>query len=356
MTVSATPSQASPWTFAASTVPGAGWDDFVTARPAASVYFFSGWALLARDVFGHRPYFLEARDATGALVGILPFIQQKSLLGNFATSLAFFNYGGVLCDDPHVAQPLMERARQLAQDAGCAYLELRDVQPRTGAWITRTDKVSMVLDLPDTFAALSQQLGSKLRSQAKRTEREEPAVRIGGAELVGDFYAVFASNMRDLGTPVYPRRFFDAILQRFAPQCRVIVIDRRGRPAAAGFVVMHNRRAEIPWAACLADAKPLGFNMKLYWEVLTFVTAQGCTSFDFGRSTIDAGTYKFKKQWGAKPVQLYWHRWERRAQSAAAGAPGKEGRFMKHATAIWQRLPVPVANFLGPIVSPGLPW
>ncbi|HEY4342401.1 MAG TPA: FemAB family XrtA/PEP-CTERM system-associated protein [Steroidobacteraceae bacterium] len=349
--------RALPRTIAVLSNPSADWDEFVTAHPDASVYLLSGWALLAREVFGHPVFFIEARDAAGTLVGVLPMVQQKSLLlGNFATSLPFFNYGGALCAGDDIAAEMMQRGRALGQELGCSYVEFRDAQPRPGDWIRRTDKVSMVLQLPDTFAKLSQQLGSKLRSQAKRADREEPAVRIGGVELVDDFYAVFASTMRDLGTPVYPRKFFPALLRRFPEYCRIIVVDCRGKPAAAGFVVTYNGHAEIPWAACLGEAKPLGFNMKLYWEVLTFVVGQGCSSFDFGRSTIDAGTYKFKKQWGAEPVQLHWHRWEKHAKHDGAHASSGGGKVTDLLSQVWRRMPVQIANRLGPLISPGLPW
>src|SRR5690606_22713879 len=115
------------------------------------------------------------------------------------------------------------------------------------------------------------------------------------------------------------------------------------------------QRAEIPWAACLAEAKPLGMNMKLYWEVLRLSVSRGCTSFDFGRSTVDSGTYRFKKQWGAEPVQLHWHRWARNARPEA-GDGGAGGRAMRIATSLWRRLPLPLANTLGPLVAPSLPW
>lgn len=336
--------------------PSAQWDAFVHARPQASVYLLSAWPLLAREVFGHAAYFLEAEDVNGTLLGVLSLVRQKSfLLGNFMTSLPFFNYGGALSDHDEVALALMTRAQQLAMELGCSYLEFRDAQPRPGAWSVRKDKVSMVLQLPESFAKLSQQLGSKLRSQVKRVDREDSSVQVGGAELVDDFYEVFAENMRDLGTPVYPKRFFKALVERCAQHCHVLVVRRAGKPAAAAFLVIYNGFAEIPWAACLSSAKPLGFNMKLYWEVLSFVVERGCTQFDFGRSTIDAGTYKFKKQWGAQPVQLYWHRWQRNAPKGGA-EPMKESRVMRYATQIWQRLPLPIANALGPLVSPALPW
>jgi serine/alanine adding enzyme len=337
--------------------PGAGWDEFVRARPAASIYLLSGWSLLARDVFGHQAFFVESRDAAGGLNGVLPLVRQKSLLfGDFLTSIPFFNYGGALADTPEITLALMEQARAHAQTLGCRYLELRDAEPRPGEWRVRTDKVTLVLDLPENFEALSKQLGSKLRSQVKRVERETPSVRVGGAELLDDFYALFCRTMRDLGTPVYPRRFFAGILERFRDECVVVVVDRAGQPAAGAFLVIANGAAEIPWAACREDAKPAGFNMKLYWEVLRVVAERGCRRFDFGRSTADSGTYRFKLQWGAKPLQLYWHRWERGASSSEAPKPAAEGGLMRRATAVWKHLPLGVANTLGPIVSPSLPW
>lgn len=335
--------------------PSADWDDFVLNRPGASTYFQSGWPLIARDAFRHRTFFIEARGPQGQLAGVLPLVQQRGLLGNFVTSIPFFNYGGALATDTAVRVALMSRARELAQELGCAYLELRDVNSEAPGWRTRTDKVSMILQLPATMDELSRRLGSKLRSQVKRADRENAVVRSGGIELLDDFYRVFAANMRDLGTPVYPKRFFRAILERFPALTTILVIDHQGKAAAAAFLVMDRGQAEIPWASCLASAKPLGFNMKLYWEVLALVISRGCQSFDFGRSTLDSGTFKFKKQWGAEPLQLHWHRWER--NPAPEGSAGmKDGGLMQRATAIWQRLPLPVANFLGPLVSPGLPW
>ncbi|HEY0941126.1 MAG TPA: FemAB family XrtA/PEP-CTERM system-associated protein [Steroidobacter sp.] len=337
--------------------PGEDWDGFVRSHPAASVYALSGWSRLAQDVFGHRAYFIEARDAAGTLRGVLPLVHQKSLIfGGFLTSVPFFNYGGAVSASSQVSAQLMEAARALAIELSCKYLEFRDVEPRAGQWLVRTDKVSMILDLPGDAALLAKQLGAKLRSQIKRVDRESPAVRCGGVELLDDFYDVFCRNMRDLGTPVYPRKFFAAILERFPDLCQLVIVDRGNRPAAAGFLVFSNGRAEIPWAGCRQDDKPAGFNMKLYWEVLTAAIARGCTQFDFGRSTMDSGTYRFKKQWGARPLQLYWHRWEREPQGQQAARPAAEGRIMQYATAVWQRLPLPVANALGPLVSPSLPW
>lgn len=337
--------------------PGADWDPFVMQIKDASLYHLSGWTELAREVFGHRTLFVKARDASGSLVGVLPVIQQKSrLLGNFATSVAFYNYGGALTAGPEVARQMMLRASEVAEKLGCRYLEFRDTQSRPGEWAMRKDKITLQLSLPESFEALSKRLGAKLRSQVKRAEREGVRCRTGADDLLDDFYSVFAENMRDLGTPVYPKRFFEAILRRFAPYCQLVVIDCDGEPAAAAFLTFWQGRGEVPWASCRAKAKPLGLNMKLYWELLALSVSRGCTLFDFGRSTVDSGTYRFKRQWGAQPVPLYWYRWERQPSAAESPQGEDKGKVMELATAIWQRLPLPIANTLGPLISGALPW
>ncbi len=337
--------------------PSTDWDDYVTRITNASLYHLSGWTEIAGEVFGHRTIFVESRDGSGSLLGVLPLIQQRSwLLGNFATSLAFFNNGGALTANPAIAQQLMIRAMEAAEEFGCQYLEFRDTQPRPGDWTLRTDKLTLQLDLPATFDALSKQLGAKLRSQVKRAEREAVESRTGTLQLLDDFYTIFAENMRDLGTPVYPKRFFAAILKRFEPHCQLVVIDWRGKPAAAAFLVFWHGHAEVPWACCRAEAKPLGLNMKLYWELLSQAIDRGCTLFDFGRSTVDSGTYRFKLQWGARPVPLYWYRWERGGRGRGSSEAGEKGAVMRMATAVWQRLPLSIANRLGPLISGALPW
>jgi FemAB-related protein (PEP-CTERM system-associated) len=338
-------------------VPGSDWDAFVTGCPDSSIYHLSGWTEIAREVFGHRGLFLESRDSSGSLTGVLPVIRQRSwLLGNFATSLAFFNYGGAVTADPVVAQQLMIRASEAAEALGCQYLEFRDVQPRPGEWARRTDKVTLRLDLPDTTEALSKRLGSKLRSQVKRAEREGTECRTGTVALLDDFYSVFAENMRDLGTPVYPKRFFEAILRRFEQHCQLVVIESQGEPWAAAFLVFWRDCAEVPWASCRARAKPLGANMKLYWELLSLAIGRGCRSFDFGRSTVDSGTDRFKRQWGAEPMPLHWCRWERQGSGHEVSTGERTGKAMQVATAIWQHLPLGIANTLGPLISGALPW
>jgi len=337
-------------------VPGRDWDEFIHGQRDASVYMLSGWPLIAREVFGHDAWFLEARDADGVLIGTLPVIQQRSVVfGNFATSIAFFNCGGAIAERDEVARQLVIHACEAARERKCRYLELRNARPQAAGLALRTDKVTMVLDLPETFDLLAKTLGSKLRSQVKRAEREGASARIGGIDLLDDFYQVFAENMRDLGTPVYPKEFFSQILLCYGDFCRIVVIDADGVPGAAGFLVTWRGRTEVPWAACRARFKRVGLNMKLYWELLSAAIGRGCREFDFGRSTVDSGTFRFKLQWGATPRPLYWCRWRDR-ESDAAVRPEAEGRLMRHARRAWQSLPLRLANIIGPHISGSLPW
>lgn len=330
------------------------WDAFLAGQGDDCVYHRARWVRFAGEVFGFDPCFLQARDAAGRLVGALPLVHQRSrLFGSRLVSLPFFNYGGAIAGEAGVRERLVAESAALARRTGAPVLEIRDRAPLDGV-ATRLDKVAMLLDLPPTFEALSKQLGSKLRSQVKRAERVSPGIVVGGAELVREFYAVFAPTMRDLGTPVYPVRFFSALMAACGADARIVIVRARSVPAAAGLLVRHGDVMEVPWAASAREFRADAVNMRLYWELLRNSIEAGCRRFDFGRSTVDAGTYRFKAQWGARPVQLHWL-YPLEPAGMPPAAPGS-GRAVRLAQAVWTRLPTPVANAVGGIVSPGLPW
>jgi len=331
------------------------WDAFVAAHPATSAYHHAAAVSIGRDAFGLRCTFLSARDAQGALVGVLPLVEQSSFaFGRYLTSVPFFTYGGVLANDDAIAVELAKHAGELGKERRAAHVELRHTAPIQGLdFADRQDKVSMVLPLPATVEALSKQIGSKLRSQIKRAERENPQVRWGGAELLDDFYSVFSASMRDLGTPVYPRKFFDVVQRAFGGSSDVLTISVDGTAHAAAIIVKHGNRIEVPWAACSPQGKPMALNMRMYWEMLKLSVERGAQAFDFGRSSPDSGTYKFKAQWGAQPWQLHWHYW------LPAGAPvpklNNSNPKFQLATRMWSRLPLWCANAIGPLISRSLP-
>lgn len=334
--------------------PPDGWDRFVESQPSCSAYHRAAAVQIARSAFGLPVYFLAARR-NERIVGILPLVEQSSwAFGKFLVSVPFFTYGGVLASDSASAMALVRRATELARERGADHVELRHSEPAPALELpARLDKVSMVLPLPDSEAALGKQLGSKLRSQIKRAEREEPDVVWGGVELLPEFYSVFSRGMHELGTPVYPKKFFDVTCAALASLISVLVIRTHGKVAAAGIVLRHGRRLEVPWAAATPEAKRAAINMRMYWEMLAAATRWGMTSFDFGRSTVDSGTYRFKAQWGAQPVQLHWHYWLPQGRSIPQLNPHNPKYAL--ATAAWKRMPLWCANFLGPYIVRNLP-
>jgi len=218
----------------------------------------------------------------------------------------------------------------------------------------KTSKVSMRLELPGKPEELWKTFSSKLRSQAQRPMREGMYARLGREGSLDDFYAVFARNMRDLGTPVYSKEFFRNILRELPDSTWICtVFTKRREPVAAGFLIGFKDLLEIPWASSLRNHNRYSPNMLLYWSVLQFACEKGYRVFDFGRSTPGEGTYKFKEQWGAKPMQLYWHYWMRNG----GPLPELNPRNKKYRLAIevWKRMPVSLTKLLGPAIVKNLP-
>ena len=328
------------------------WDAFIAAHPRSSLYHTWRWSGLPGDVFGFAVHRLVQRDASGRLAGVLPLVMQTSpFFGRRLVSLPFFNYGGPLGSSDDVERSLLGQAADLAQREKAKILEIRDTVPRDG-FAVRDDKVTVELELPENPPELSKSLGSKLRSQVRRADREEPAVQLGGVELLAEFYPVFATTMRDLGTPVYPRRFFEHLLGTLAADCSIVVVRLHGRPAAAALLTHFRDRTEIPWAASLHELRSTSVNMRLYWECMQHAIERGSRVFDFGRSTVDAGTHRFKLQWGGQSRPLYWAY----PLESTVSVPGPEGGLRDRAQRTWSRLPLGIANRLGPLISPGLPW
>ena len=329
------------------------WDAFVKQQAGASVYHLSGWRKVCQSAFGHECPYLMA-EVAGELVGVLPLVRLKSrLFGHFVVSMPYFNYGGALCQSEAARQALLEAATELAQRDGCSHMELRDTSSLPG-WPARTDKVAMWLTLPESVEALWQRLGSKVRAQIKKSREAQLSFSFGGAELLDDFYRVFAIHMRDLGTPVYSKRFFATIL-RDGPGQPVLVVgrDKQGKPVSVAMLLRFGQRMEVPWASTLRSAHGANANMALYWQLLSYACEQGCQQFDFGRSTQDAPTHRFKKQWGAQPVQLHWHYW----LASGGELPQLNPNNPKYrlAISVWQRLPVWLTKLIGPPIVRNLP-
>ena len=284
------------------------WDDFVDSVDEAESYHPYEWRRVFERVFGHNCIYLIARDTSGCVCGVLPLVQLNSLMfGNFLVSVPCFNYCGTLTASAAVRDELVASASHIAKELGASHVELRHRSEIIVDLPYRDDKVAMRLALPATSDELWQRFPSKLRAQIRRPTKEGATSEEGGAELLDDFYAVFSRNMRDLGTPAFPKSLFREMCSSFPDSTRIFVVRLDGKPCAAGITYGFRDRLEIPSASSLREFNRVSVNMLLYWRVLQYAVREGYRTFDFGRSTVNAGTYRFKRQWGAEPEQLRWH-------------------------------------------------
>jgi len=330
------------------------WDPYIHKCPSASGYHLIGWRRIIEQSFGHRTIYLLARDEQGHPRGVLPLVLLSSkMFGRFLVSVPFVNYGGVLFDDEQAKGHLIQAAIEQAGLLRAKHIELRHEQSYDIQWSLSRRKVSMRLELPKDFELLWKQFPSKLRSQIRRAQKEGMAVRFGDLDCLDDFYAVFARCMRDLGTPVYSKRFFRTIIETFPKECRICSVTLNGMPLAAAFLYRFRSTLQIPWAASDKRYNRLSPNMLLYNAVLEHACNESFRVFDFGRSSPESGTYRFKQQWGAQPHQLYWHYWVENGHETPQLNP--ENPKYEFAIRLWRQLPLPVANWLGPHIVKYLP-
>jgi len=330
------------------------WQAYVGAHRAATGYHDWAWLEVIARSFGHEPVALVAERAgagTTRLAGVLPLIHIRSrLFGRSMTSLPFLNYGGVLADASGVERALVDAAHAAAAERGCRHVELRHIERRFADLPCRQHKVAMHLELVE---GLWDRFDRKVRNQVRKARKSGLEAERGGAGLLDEFYRVFARNMRDLGTPVYARRFFDEVLGAFPDRTQVIVVRREGEPVAAGISYRSRDMVEVPWASSVREYNALCPNHLLYWTIIEAAAADGCRVLDFGRSTPGEGTFKFKEQWGAIPVPLTWEYVLLQGERVPDQSP-KNPKF-RLAIATWQRLPLWVANMAGPRIVRGIP-
>ncbi len=383
------------------------WDTYVYNHPRATLYHLSGWKNIIEKTYGHKTYYLMAiREPDGSqltahssqltasdlsaisyelnVIGILPLVHLKHFLfGNSLISIPFFDLGGILSDDNETEKALLSKAIKLGQDLKVKNIELRHIEPLT--WLkessklttpwwnksngipqgrqsskcspmgyqlsatscfTRSHKVRMLLSLPESSEMLMKSFKAKLRSQIKKPMKEGLYRKVGGLELLEDFYQIFVVNMRDLGSPVHSKKLMKNVLEEFPEKAKIVVVYKEDQPLACSFVVGLKDTLENPWASALREYSRLSPNMLLYWTMLEYGCDNGYAYFDFGRSSPDEGTYKFKEQWGAKPSPLHWHYIFPNGKSVDTEISEKS-KFDK-AIHYWQKLPVSISKIIGP--------
>jgi FemAB-related protein (PEP-CTERM system-associated) len=329
----------------------ASWDEFVFADRDATFFHRAGWRNIFDEIFRLRSYYLIAeRDAQ--IVGVLPLVHQKTLLfGNALIAAPFCVEGGTLAIDAEARHALDQAATDLMTKTGASYIEFRSRKASRPGWQVKND----------LYATFSRPISSDDNANLLAIPRKQRAVlrkALGGAlasevdSAPDRLFRVYSQSVRNLGTPMFPRQYFAALRRIFGEDCDITIILDKGEPVSAVMNFYFKDTVMPYYGGGTRAARRSGANDFLYWEVMRRAAQRGCRAFDFGRSKAQTGAFAFKKNWGFEPRWLEYEYWLR----PDTQIPSKNPSNPKYSLFIeaWKRLPLPLANRLGPLLIRGL--
>jgi FemAB-related protein (PEP-CTERM system-associated) len=342
------------------------WNAFVEAQPGAQLGHAAEWAGVLSRAYGVEVLAFAARDGAGAIHGILPLARFRGLMGRRELiSLPYLDAAGILASHPEAERALLGAAFAEARAWGAAAVELRTLAPGADAGATEAaapdaggqggeaaapHRVDLRLELEADEEAQWSAVRAKVRNQTRKATREGLVLgEATGLDALDAFYDPFCRNMRDLGSPVHGRALFAEILHGFGPAAHVITCHGGAESVGGLFAIRFAGTVNVPWASTLRSERKRCPNNLIYWEALRWAVAQGAKTFDFGRSPVGEGTWRFKKGWGAEEVPLDWRRFDGQGRSVALRAAGDDPKLQR-LSEMWTRLPVGLTRVVGPPV------
>jgi FemAB-related protein (PEP-CTERM system-associated) len=338
----------------------AAWDAFVTAHPDGSFFHRAAWAGVIAAAFRHRTDYLFA-EQDGAISGVLPLVHMRTLLfGNTLVSTPFCVTGGPLARDAASRAVLLDRARDLMRGLGASALELRtprapdaneDWPAYPEGWQVRDDLYcGFRRKIAPDHEANMQAIPRKQRAMVRKGIANGLSATQGRS--LDPFFRVYAESVRNLGTPMFPRRYFRLLLDAF-PDCSDITTVHDGGIPIAAVLNFYFRDEVLPYyGGGTRLARNRAANDFMYWQVMRQAADRGCRVFDFGRSKIGTGAYDFKRNWGFVPQPLAY----RYLLAPGAKVPDHNPLNPKYRLfiAAWRHLPLGVANLIGPHIVRGV--
>ncbi|HEY8610228.1 MAG TPA: FemAB family XrtA/PEP-CTERM system-associated protein [Roseomonas sp.] len=328
------------------------WDAFVRAQPEATFFHLSPWRRVIEDAFRHRTHYALA-EQDGAVVGVLPLARMRTLLfGDLLASTPFCVYGGPVTATPEAATALEEHAIALQRSTGAACLEFRRLHRPDPGWDQR----------PPLHWTFRRAITGDAEADMKAIPRKQRAMVRKGIQNgltsvsnsdIDTLHRVYAESVRNLGSPVFPRRYFRLLAEAFPDAHDVTTVLHEERPVAS-VLNFHFREEVLPYyGGGTAAARNLAANDFMYWEVMRRAGAErGARLFDFGRSKTGTGAFAFKRNWGFEATPLHYGYRLRPGATLKENNP-KNPKFQP-VIAAWRRMPLPLANLLGPPLVRGL--
>ncbi|NIR68377.1 FemAB family PEP-CTERM system-associated protein [candidate division KSB1 bacterium] len=330
------------------------WDGFVSRHPRANMYHLMGWKTVFESVFGYSSYYLMAENSEGQVTGMLPmFLMTDIFRRRYLISNPFSNFAGICSDNQEAEDELLQAAQNLAHELNVRYVEFRQMKHKlNGGLSTKESFVTLMLELPQNAEVSWKAISSRNRNKIRKAEKNGLQTDFGMQHLQS-FYKLYAKNMKFLGTPVFPYAMFEQVAQVFDKQTELLVLKLNGEPVAGMFMFKFKDTISEPWVASLRAYNKIYVNNLLYWQAISYACSRGFKRFDFGRSTKDSGTHRFKQQWGAEPIQLHYQYYLNQAREIPA-VDANNNKYQKIVD-VWKRLPLTVTNFVGPKVVQFLP-
>ncbi|MDP2946944.1 MAG: peptidoglycan bridge formation glycyltransferase FemA/FemB family protein [Nanoarchaeota archaeon] len=323
------------------------WDEFVSGIDGSLFYYTLAWRNAIKDSYGHQYLYLLAREK-GKVRGILPvFLIENIFFGKKIVSLPFCSYGGILAKDKQAQDALFNYLVSYIKKGKYNLFELRASSLISGSEVDLSE-FTFILDLKPGKDKLWSALDKKNRNQIRKSNKFDLRITVGN-QYLKDFYTLYQKTMKKLGTPAHSIIFMENIIKLFPFQAKIIMLILGDTFIAGLFLIASQNTAYNLWAA--SDSRYLQTNLNnfLYWETIKYCVDSGLKFFDFGRSSNDSGTFHFKKQWGAKLIQLYYHYFFREKRSFSIKK--KYGKFSK----IWSNLPIFITNLFGPKLRKYIP-
>ena len=327
------------------------WDEFVFSNLNATFFHRAGWQRIINRVFGHSTYFLYV-EYKGVIEGILPLAQVKSILfGNSLVSLPFAVYGGVVAKNEEAFLALEIAARELAQRLNVDHLELRNLNIQHLDWPTQDIYVTFRKEILPTEDENLLAIPRKQRAMVRKGIKNELSSSID--LKVDRFFKLYSDNVHRHGTPAMPKKYFLALMSEFGSDCEILTISSKsGYPLSSVFSFYFRDEVLPYYAGDAVSARDMAANDFKYWELLRHACASKLKIFDYGRSKVGTGSYAFKKNWGFEPKPLSYEYVLYKRDSIPQNNPSNIK--YKNAISLWKRLPVSVANVLGPFIVKNL--
>lgn len=323
------------------------WDSFVATCPEATFFHRAGWRKVIQRSFGHRVHFLYA-ERNDVILGILPLVEVKSFLfGHAMISTGFCIHGGPATIEAGARRALNAHAEALFLKSGASYLEYRWPEKPNDNWQTRDNLYANFCGpLPAAEDLNLKQIPRKQRAVVRKAMDSKLTWSVESS--VDNLYNLYAVSVRNLGTPVFPKRYFANLVSVFQPDCDVLTVFSDGAPVASVLNFYFKGKVMPFYTGSIPGARRLGANDLMYWRLMRHAAAKGCTEFDFGRSKVGTGPYDFKKNWGFEPRPIA-HQFLTRPGVAIPNINPLNPKY-RLMIAAWKKLPLFVANRLGPVI------